>query len=233
MILPSRPASGSEMQCMSRQLSLPSTLETSKSRSLSLQSASPNFLESSVYCSIKTPPGREDSAALFMACGAARFISETPLPAGRGVDMDYITKGIEECLEGKEGKLRYPFMFVAGHLDYLLGTADEMRAHNATLDVDGSEKDPRATEKDYNLYLGGRVSATFGEGFLYFMSSMLGLKYEAYVLLGDLLTRAVNSKRTKQPVGLIGTGRNIVHRVRKKLEKQAEDLEVAVEQSEE
>lgn len=145
--------------------------------------------------------------------------------------MDYIAKGIEDCLEGKKGKLRYPFMFAAGKIDYIIGTADEMRAHKATLN--GCQKDPRATEKDYSLYGWGGTAVSMGESLAFMIACRSGLKHEAYLILADYLARAVNSRRTRQQVGLIGTARSIVHKVRKKLEKPADTLEAAVEEPQE
>ncbi len=145
--------------------------------------------------------------------------------------MDSITKGIEECLEGKVGKLRYPFMLVAGQVDYIVGTVDEMRTHKATLN--GSKKDPRATEKDYRLYSWGSTTATMGESLAYMLASMSGLKTEAYIILADYLTRYVNSKRTKQRVGLIGTARGLAYKVKEKIKRPEEDLEEEVEEFEE
>ncbi len=140
--------------------------------------------------------------------------------------MDYLAKGIEDCLEGRVGKLRSPFMFAAGKVDYIIGTADEMRAHKATLN--GCQKDPRATEKDYSLYGWGSATCSLGESLAFMVACKSGLKREAYLILADYLARAVNSRRTRQRVGLIGTARSIAYTVRDKLRKQ-EDLEEAVD----
>ncbi len=140
--------------------------------------------------------------------------------------MDYIAKGIEDCLEGKREKLRYPLLFIAGNIDYIIGTADEMMTHKAALN--GYQKDPRATEKDYSLYDWGGTTATVGESLAFMIACRSGLKREAYILLADYLARAVNYRRTWQDVGLIGTARSIAYKVRDKLRKQ-EDLEEAVD----
>lgn len=140
--------------------------------------------------------------------------------------MDHVAEGIEECLEGKEWRLRGPFMYVAGIVDYVIATPDEMRAHKAALK--GRVKDPRATERDYSLYGWGSATCSMGESLAFMIACRSGLKHEAYLILADYLARAVNSRRTRQRVGLIGTARSIAYKVRDKLRKQ-EDLEEAVD----
>ena len=145
--------------------------------------------------------------------------------------MDSVAKGIEECLEGGDWKLRSPFMYVAGIIDYTIATADEMKAHRATLR--GNQKDPRATERDYSLYGWGDTTASMGQSLAFLIASRTGLKTEAYIILADYITRAVNHRRTRQRVGLIGTARSLAYKVREKLQRPAEDLEDAVEELEE